>query len=197
MFVFLVFSRAVCCVESQPKLKLKQSRVLCCTFRGWGCACYFPCSTSNSYNTLLHTSTYRSTHHDKQSNHHLQTITPQARASPLCATLFRCLLTQVASEQELVSETRTRECLAWYTVLTGLWEIRHGTVIRAFFHSRSFQALFASTVSFSFVHFASVRIDHGMRANERDNWNDGSSSSSSSSSCSGTLALPCTYSDKF
>lgn len=152
-------------------------------------------STSNSYSTLLHTSTYRSTHHDKQSNHHLQTITPQARASPLCATLFRCLLTQVASEQELVSETRTRECLAWYTVLTGLWEIRHGTVIKAFFHSRSFQALFASTVSFSFVHFASVRIDHGMRANERDNWNDGSSSSSSS--CSGTLSLPCTYSDKF
>jgi len=51
---------------------------------------------------------------------------------------------------------------------------RHSTLIKALFHSRSPQALFASTVSFSFVHFASVRIDHGMRAGETrrlERWN--------------------------
>jgi hypothetical protein len=184
VIVFLVFSRAVCCVRVAAQAQAQAPRVLvCCAFRGWdalAACCCFQLLLLHQH-TATHSATTKAaiafalSHHEQS----IHTIAPPS----FVAFTFTDLLNKswdptqghgvfglVDSTDKTVGDT-ARHCDQ------GLlsFSLFPGSVCEHYL--------------FLFCTLASVRIDHGTRADKRVGWDDGSL-------CSGAFSLTCTYSDK-
>jgi len=185
VIVFLVFPRAVCCLlrsSCSPSASSSSKGLVCCAFHlpRLGCACCFQLLLLHQH-TATHIATTKATiafgpSHHEQSIH---TIAPRSFVAftftdPLNKswdpTQGHGVFGLVDSTNKTVGDT-ARHCDQ------GLLSF----------------SLFPGSVCehclFLFCTLASVRIDHGTRADKRVGWDDGSL-------CSGAFSLTCTYSDK-
>jgi hypothetical protein len=165
--------------ELQPKrkLKLQGSRLL--RLPRLGCACCFQLLPLHQHTAL---------HRDNQGHHCIWTFTPRTINPYHCAALFRRFHIHGPVEQELGSDQGHG--------VFGLVDSTNKTVGDTARHcdqSLLSFSLFPGSVCehclFLFCTLASVRIDHGTRADKRVGWDGGSL-------CSEAFSLTCTYSDK-
>ena len=180
MFVFLVFSRAVCCVRVAAQAQAQAPRVSSVAPSEAGMRLLLPSPTP--------TSTYRITSRQSKPPLHLNTHTTNKQTHTTAPRSF-APFTFTDPLNKSWDPTQGHGVF-------GLVDSTNKTVGDTARHCDqgllSF-SLFPGSVCehclFLFCTLASVRIDHGTRADKRVGWDDGSL-------CSGAFSLTCTYSDK-